>query len=510
MRADAAARRAARPGADPRRRAPAPVAARSRRRPRRSSSPPSPGRGSSCASSPRPPGSTRRARRRAVERGDPERAASRSCPSRRPPCRFTHELVRRAVYDRIAGIRRAELHLRVGEALERVHARRPDARPARARPPLHARRPGRRRRARASTTTCAPPTRRSRRRPSTRRRRGSRPRSSSGSPTRASARASRSSSATSSTRPGRLVGGRRDAGREPRRRDRPGGARHRGARARARMRRAPDGRSGARSATRCGRSPRRRSRRSTQLGDSRGLAVRPAVPRHGARGDRAAWPRLRGARTRARRTQRPPATRRTRRTVIGTLCHSLCRGPTPVGEAIRRCEELLRRSRDDRVLEAVDRRASCRCSSRWRAASTRRASSSERSSLVLDELDHDHVLGVPLGCRRGAESSPATTPAPSGSSRRQWQWFREVGRPAIDERAMHAAYRSRSSTATTAAGTTPSDCLAYGRDVPRARHSIRGRLRLAAEARLAAHRGDARRKRLRSPRARVELAEPSD
>jgi DNA-binding SARP family transcriptional activator len=41
-------------------------------------------------------------------------------------CRFTHELVRRAIYDRITGIRRAELHLRVGEALERVH----DADPA--------------------------------------------------------------------------------------------------------------------------------------------------------------------------------------------------------------------------------------------------------------------------------------------------------------------------------------------------------------------------------------------
>jgi ATP/maltotriose-dependent transcriptional regulator MalT len=32
--------------------------------------------------------------------------------------RFTHELVRRAVYDRMSGVRRAELHLRVGEALE--------------------------------------------------------------------------------------------------------------------------------------------------------------------------------------------------------------------------------------------------------------------------------------------------------------------------------------------------------------------------------------------------------
>jgi DNA-binding CsgD family transcriptional regulator len=35
--------------------------------------------------------------------------------------RFTHELVRRALYDRLTGIRRAELHLRVGEALERSH-----------------------------------------------------------------------------------------------------------------------------------------------------------------------------------------------------------------------------------------------------------------------------------------------------------------------------------------------------------------------------------------------------
>jgi DNA-binding CsgD family transcriptional regulator/tetratricopeptide (TPR) repeat protein len=34
--------------------------------------------------------------------------------------RFTHELVRRAVYDRLSGVRRAELHLRVGEALEGV------------------------------------------------------------------------------------------------------------------------------------------------------------------------------------------------------------------------------------------------------------------------------------------------------------------------------------------------------------------------------------------------------
>ena len=39
-------------------------------------------------------------------------------PSDRLAWRFAHELVRRALYDRLSGSRRAELHLRVGEALE--------------------------------------------------------------------------------------------------------------------------------------------------------------------------------------------------------------------------------------------------------------------------------------------------------------------------------------------------------------------------------------------------------
>ena len=38
-------------------------------------------------------------------------------PSRRLAYRFTHELVRKALYDRLTGVRRAELHLAVGEAL---------------------------------------------------------------------------------------------------------------------------------------------------------------------------------------------------------------------------------------------------------------------------------------------------------------------------------------------------------------------------------------------------------
>jgi DNA-binding CsgD family transcriptional regulator len=44
-------------------------------------------------------------------------------PSRGLAYRFTHELVRRALYDGLSALRRAELHLRVGEALERSGAR---------------------------------------------------------------------------------------------------------------------------------------------------------------------------------------------------------------------------------------------------------------------------------------------------------------------------------------------------------------------------------------------------
>lgn len=43
-------------------------------------------------------------------------------PSQGLACRFSHELVRRALYDRLSGPRRAELHLRVGVALEECSA----------------------------------------------------------------------------------------------------------------------------------------------------------------------------------------------------------------------------------------------------------------------------------------------------------------------------------------------------------------------------------------------------
>jgi len=71
--------------------------------------------------------------RRAAGLGEPELVAAldeavrsgmiEELPARGLAWRFTHELVRRALYDRLSAMRRAELHLRVGEALERAEGR---------------------------------------------------------------------------------------------------------------------------------------------------------------------------------------------------------------------------------------------------------------------------------------------------------------------------------------------------------------------------------------------------
>ena len=82
-----------------------------------SSSRPSPVTSSICRSS---AGSPARRLEQAVAHGMIEEV-----PSRQLAFQFTHELVRRALYDRMPGLRRAELHLRVGEALERDGGARP-------------------------------------------------------------------------------------------------------------------------------------------------------------------------------------------------------------------------------------------------------------------------------------------------------------------------------------------------------------------------------------------------
>jgi class 3 adenylate cyclase/predicted ATPase len=75
-----------------------------------------------------------------------------------------------------------------------------------------------------------------------------------------------------------------------------------------------------------------------------------------------------------------------RRRVIGTLLVGLFAGPTPVPEAIRRCEELLGRTQSDRVLEALLKRFLAS----FYAMAGRSGEALElvcESSLVLDELN---------------------------------------------------------------------------------------------------------------------------
>ena len=97
-------------------------------------------------------------------------------PSPRLAYRFTHELVRRALYDRLSRLRRAELHLRVGEALESAgRGLRPQ--PGRPRPSFRRRRAVRRRRAGDRLQPARGAARRAPRSPSTKRRTACEPRS---------------------------------------------------------------------------------------------------------------------------------------------------------------------------------------------------------------------------------------------------------------------------------------------------------------------------------------------
>jgi DNA-binding SARP family transcriptional activator len=80
---------------------------------------------------------------------------------------------------------------------------------------------------------------------------------------------------------------------------------------------------------------------------------------------------------------------RLRSSVISDLMHALCAGPTPVGDAIRRCEELRLASRGQPVVEAIVERALSLLS----AMAARRGDARKyelRAGAVLDQLDDRH------------------------------------------------------------------------------------------------------------------------
>ena len=172
----------------------------------------------------------------------------------------------------------------------------------------------------------------------------------------------------------------------------------------------------------------------TELGDEAGLAqakrgARHDLPRPGPAG--------RGGRRGSKRAlvhANACGDLVTRRMVTQSLAMILCAGPMPVGEAIRRCEELRDANRDDRVLEAVI----TRCLSALLAMAGRFDEAREygsRSSRVLDEANMLTPSWVSRGIAargEGARRRPRRRRA--GRWRRSGSRFRDTLGGAPDRR----------------------------------------------------------------------------
>jgi tetratricopeptide (TPR) repeat protein len=197
-----------------------------------------------------------------------------------------------------------------------------------------------------------------------------------------------------------------------------------------------------------------------------------------------------------------------RREVIGTLVNTLSINPTPVSDAILRCEKLLRSSRGDRVLEAVITRFLALLS----AMAGRFDESREqvrRSSVVLDELSYltaSWVYRVTAGHAKELSGDHAGAELEYRAAR---QGFDELGDAPIDERAIQAVTYLAHLYCDGGRWDDAERCLAFGADVPLALPTGTALRRLGARARLAAHRGDFA-EAVALARTAVESAEPID
>jgi tetratricopeptide (TPR) repeat protein len=199
----------------------------------------------------------------------------------------------------------------------------------------------------------------------------------------------------------------------------------------------------------------------------------------------------------------------TRRRLIGTLVYALCDGPTPVAEAISRCEHLLRANRNDRMLEAV----AMRSLSALFAMAGRFDEAREHlrtSSLVLDESD---ALTPSWAYRRIAAEAKELAGDRAGAEQEltaKWQSLRGTGGSAPHGLAMQAANQLALLYCAEGRWDDAADCLAYSHDVPEpAGFFEAAAIRLAASARLAAHHGQLAEAVMLAERA-VAHAEPTD
>jgi DNA-binding SARP family transcriptional activator len=197
------------------------------------------------------------------------------------------------------------------------------------------------------------------------------------------------------------------------------------------------------------------------------------------------------------------------RRVVTSIGGLLCDGPVPVGEAVRRCEALLRTYGGDLVMEGVI----TRCLSLLYAMAGRfdeARAHLERSSVLLDDLG---LLTQSWVYRRLAAETKRLLGDRAGEEhelKERWRSLRNVTEAGPDGRAMHAAYMLALWCVGQGRWEEAAEHLSYGRNVldpPFFRAEFV--LRFVARARLAAHRGESA-EALELARRAIELVDRTD
>jgi predicted ATPase len=180
-----------------------------------------------------------------------------------------------------------------------------------------------------------------------------------------------------------------------------------------------------------------------------------------------------------------------RRGAIASLVYKLTRGPVPVTAAISRCEELIGSNSGDRALEAVVTRALAALAA-MDARFDEARDLLEQSSPILEELGQaqltttsrsDAAVALELcGDRAGAEHQLE-------ASWREHAAHRSDGKP--QAAAMGSAYQLALLYCDEGWWDDAERCLEYGQEIPvPVSYRAEAVLGLAARARVAAHRGD--------------------
>jgi tetratricopeptide (TPR) repeat protein len=175
----------------------------------------------------------------------------------------------------------------------------------------------------------------------------------------------------------------------------------------------------------------------------------------------------------------------TRRTVTQSLAMILCDGPTPVGDAMRRCEELRDANRDDRVHEAVI----TRCLSALLAMAGRfdeARESGRSSSRVLDEAN---TLGASWLSQNYSSYAKELAGDRAGAERdmeARWLSYRDIKGGALSGSARSSANR----LAYLYAGDGRWDDAEKYLALYRGQGKGGGATRISTEAMVAAHRGE--------------------